>query len=80
MSDDPLLDSVIDAVAPYTRAKRERIRPEGRLIDFGIDSVNAKQILVDLERAHGLEIPDRDVIDLDSIGAIADYLRGRLAE
>lgn len=77
---DDLLDGVVDVIAPHARAPRDRIRPEGRLIDFGIDSVRAQQIVVDLEAKYGFEVPDRDVVDLESVGEIVAYVRRRLAE
>ena len=75
---DPLFQDLVDVVARYTRAPRDCIRPDGRLIDFGIDSVQAKQLLVDLEAQHGITIADSDVADLDSLGDIAAYLKQRL--
>jgi acyl carrier protein len=75
---DPLFQELVGVVARYTRAPRDCITPEGRLIDFGIDSVQAKQLLVDLEAKYSITIEDADVADLDSLGQIGDYLKRRV--
>jgi acyl carrier protein len=76
---DPLFQDLVEVVARYTRAPRDCMTPEARLIDFGIDSVNAKQILVDLEAKYGITIDDREAADLESLGDIARYVKKRLS-
>ncbi len=76
---DPI-DLLIDRIARKTMIERERIRPEGRFIDFGLDSVKALDLVVELEEAYGIEIPDRDLADLATLQDVADYVRARLQD
>lgn len=78
--DEATFEAVVEVIARHARAPRDRITADGRLIDYGVDSVRAQQIVIDLEAAFGFEIPDRDVIDLETIGEIAGYVRRRQAE
>ncbi len=59
------------------RVPRERVTPESRFIDFGLDSVKALDLVVELEEAYGIEIPDGDLADLHTLGDLAAYVRAR---
>lgn len=73
---DPL-DVLRDLLAKKTRIDRERIHPSSRLVDFGIDSVRAMEIVVDLERIFAISIPDQDLMDIESLQDIAAYVQRR---
>lgn len=70
---------LIDLVARRTRADRARIGPRSRFIDFGLSSVAALELVVDLEQALGVSIPDADLAQLETLGDLAGYLERRLA-
>jgi acyl carrier protein len=74
------LEVLIDLVARKARVDRARIRPEARLMDFGLNSVTSLELVVDLEQALGIEIPDQHLVELDTIGEMARYLDRRLAK
>lgn len=57
---------------------RERVVPTSRFIDFGLDSVKALDLVVELEEAYGIEIPDGDLADLHTLADLAEYVRARL--
>ena len=66
-----------DLVVERTRVDPDRIQPDSRLVDFGIDSVRAMEIVVDLERIFDLSIPDQDLLDIETLAQIADYIEQR---
>lgn len=68
-----------DIVARKARVDRARIRPNSRFVDFGIDSVRATEIVVELERVFSITIPDQDLMELETIAEIARYLDRRQA-
>ncbi len=78
MAGPDVLGVVADLVARKARVDRARVLPSARLIDFGLDSVKALELVVDLEQALGLEIPDQDLAHVRTIGDIARYLERRL--
>lgn len=79
MAGPNVLGVVADLVAKKARVDRSRVVPSARLIDFGLDSVKALELLVDLEQALGLEIPDQDLTGARTIDDLVRYLERRLA-
>ena len=64
-------------IARLTWTDREKIRPEARFIDFGLDSVKAMDLVVELEQAYEIEIADKDLADLTTLQDVADYVEQR---
>lgn len=69
---------VAELVAAKARVDRARVLPTARLIDFGLDSVRALELVVDLEQRFGLEIPDQDLATAQTVEDIARYVARRL--
>ena len=46
--------------------------------DLGLDSIELVELIIDLEEAFQLSIPDEDVEDLASLGELSDYLNNRI--
>lgn len=71
-----------DVIAAVREAKvvsdPEKLRDDIKLADQGIDSLGVFNILLVLGEKYGIEIPDSDVDQLNSIDVIADYLNRRL--
>ncbi len=76
---DRVQKTLAELVARKARIDLARVNPGARLIDFGLDSVRALELIVDLELAFGLEIPDQDLASAQTVGDIARYLERRLA-
>lgn len=74
MTDQPPLEFLKDQVARITWTDREKIRSEARFIDFGLDSVKAMDLVVELEEAYGVAIPDKDLADLSTLADVARYV------
>ncbi len=54
-----------------------KVRDESRLVEFGIDSVRAVDILVGLEHAFAIEIPDQDAAKLLSVTDLVRYVESK---
>lgn len=74
---DPL-DFLCEQVAKLTWTERARIRPDARFIDFGIDSVRAMDLVIELEQTFGIEIDDRDLAELETLRDVAAYVERKL--
>lgn len=58
---------------------KESIKPESRIQeDLGLDSVDAIQVVMALEREFDFEIPDKDTEKIFTVSQIIDYLLTRL--
>lgn len=66
-----------DQIADLTGQPRERIRPDSRMIDFGVDSGRALEVVAAAEDAYGLEVPDRVLVDLQTLQQLADWIEAR---
>ena len=75
----PPLEVVTDLIVQKTRIDPRKIRPSSRLIDFGLDSVRAMEMIADLEEVYDLLIPDQDLMELQTLQDIASYIERRRA-
>lgn len=58
---------------------KERIKLESRFQeDLGLDSLDALEIIMSLEREFDFEIPDEDIEKIQSVEQIVNYLLTRL--
>ena len=72
MSD--VLSDVKRLVAETCAIDPATIRDDGRLVQYGVDSVRAMDLLVALEEHFGLDIPDTDAARLAGIGVVVAYV------
>lgn len=77
MEDLSPFEFIATQIARLTWTDREKIRPEARFIDFGLDSVKAMDLIVELEQAYDIEIADKDLADLTTLQDVADYVERR---
>lgn len=77
MEELPPFEFIASQIARLTWTDREKIRPEARFIDFGLDSVKAMDLVVEMEQAYGIEIADKDLADLSTLQDVADYVEQR---
>ncbi len=47
--------------------------------DLGLDSLSLLELVVDLEYAFGIKVPEEDVPGLQNVTAVAQYVHARLA-
>lgn len=66
-------DTVFDIIAKEAGIDRARITPEATLKDLGIQSLDAVQILFEIEDHFGITMPDRNPdFDTASVGGLID--------
>ncbi|MFI6448803.1 acyl carrier protein [Kitasatospora sp. NPDC050543] len=53
---------------------------EVEFIDLGLDSLAVYEVFTRLEEDLGFPIPDEDIDNLKTLGAVLKYVEGRLAE
>lgn len=52
-----------------------KITPDTRLREYGIDSMDFFNIILELQDALGKEIPDEDIDQLRTVASIQDYFK-----
>lgn len=63
-----------------TQVDPSKIRRSSRLIDFGLDSVRAMELIAELEDHYDLSIPDEDVMEIETVDDIARYIDRRRSQ
>ncbi len=71
-----LEDRVIDIIVDQLGCAREEVVPEASFIDdLGADSLDIVELVMELEEAFEVEIPDEDAERIQTIGDALAYLR-----
>jgi acyl carrier protein len=80
MNDEQLTSIVVDCVREVSATPHAHVSTSRHLLEAGIDSLLAVELLVSLEARLGIEIPDDVVYRLKCVDEIVRYLRPRLDE
>lgn len=76
---DPVLDTLLGLCRTRFGARAATLQPGDDLYDaLGIDSMQAMDLLTDLEEAFDVEIPDYELQDVRTLASIAGVVRARL--
>lgn len=71
-----------DIIAVFRQAKivrePENLRTDIKLTDQGVDSLGMFSLLLALQDKYGIEIPDADIDQVNTIDALVVYLNDRL--
>ncbi|MGC8719641.1 MAG: acyl carrier protein [Thermodesulforhabdaceae bacterium] len=68
-------EKVIDIIADKLGIERETITPEAHVIDdLGADSLDVVEMIMALEEAFDIEIPDEDAEKIRTVQDIFDYI------
>jgi acyl carrier protein len=74
-------DKVKQIIMEKLGVSEEQVTPEASFIDdLNADSLDIVELVMELEDAFGLEIPDEDAEKLKSVQNAIDYLKGKMAE
>ncbi|MBQ2661691.1 MAG: acyl carrier protein [Clostridia bacterium] len=67
------------ALLEYVDVPESEITPETNVIsDLNMNSYDFISLIGKLESELGIEIPERDLRQLDTVGSIDEYIRGKL--
>ncbi|MDP7034449.1 MAG: phosphopantetheine-binding protein [Planctomycetota bacterium] len=77
---DPPFQVITNLVVNMTQVDPSKIRRSSRLIDFGLDSVRAMELIAELEDHYDLSIPDEDVMEIETVDDIARYIDRRRSQ
>lgn len=76
MSEQNIESRIIHCIAEQLGAKEENIIPASRLVeDLGADSLDTVELIMALEEEFSTEIPDQEAEELETVGAIIDYIK-----
>ncbi len=78
MSND-LTQRVISVIAKTQRISPEKISPESKFEELGMDSLDSVNILFALEEEFNVSIPDDDAREIRSVGQVIEGIQKLLA-
>ncbi len=80
-STEEIEQKVISIVAEHlARDPSEITRETSYVNDLNADSLDIVEVVMDLEEAYDMNVPDEDAQKIDTIGATVDYIREQLAK
>lgn len=72
---------VVEILVDMLGIEASEITDEASLIrDLGIDSLDYAELVMEFEQNFGVKIPDEDAEKLSSVGAIVNYIKGKLEQ
>lgn len=76
---DQVQEQIIKGLAGKLGIKPGNIKNENRLIeDLGLDSLDTFDLLFDLEKEYGVEIPSVDALKFATVGDVVSYVQKRI--
>ena len=70
-----MFEKVRAIIAEQLGTDKEKIQPESHLInDLKADSLDVVALVMDLEQEYGIEIPDEDLAQLQTVQNILDFI------
>ena len=73
-----MLEKVVKIIADYQKIDPATVTPDSRLVaDLGLSSLDVVRLLCQFEDTFGIEIADEDLMTLQNIQSIADYVQSK---
>ncbi len=68
-------DKVVEVIIDQLGVKKEEINPQAKFVeDLGADSLDTVELVMSLEEAFGIEIPDEDAEKAKTVGDVVNYI------
>ncbi|MFN7974972.1 MAG: acyl carrier protein [Acidobacteriota bacterium] len=71
---DATLERVKVLVADVSALSRDAVRDDGLLVEYGIDSVRAMDLIISLEETFAITVADEDAALLRTVRDVARYV------
>ncbi|HEV7778208.1 MAG TPA: acyl carrier protein [Luteibacter sp.] len=73
-------DEVFDIIAAQAKVDRATLTPQTTLKDLGVTSLDAIEVIFDIEERFDVTLPDREAnFDADTVGGLIDAVNEALA-
>jgi acyl carrier protein len=81
MTREEVFERVREHLAEELRVDADAIGDGTRFKDdLGADSLHLVELLVELEDSYGIRIPDDEAARMETVGAVVDFVAGRVPE
>ncbi len=74
-------EKVIDIIAQKLNLSKDQIKPEASFVeDLGADSLDLVELVMAMEEAFGMEVPDEDAEKLRTVKDVIEYVKAKVGE
>ncbi len=72
---------VVEIIMEQLGVEEEEVKPEASFIeDLGADSLDTVELVMALEEAFDMEIPDEEAEKIDTVGKAIEYIKARIGK
>jgi acyl carrier protein len=81
MTTEEIEKKVIEIVAKQLNIEAKKIKRESSFVnDLGADSLDTVELVMEMEEAFGMSIPDEDAEKIQTVGDAISYIERRMSE
>lgn len=74
-------ERVIEIISQKLNLSKEQIKPEASFVDdLGADSLDLVELVMAMEEAFGMEVPDEEAEKLRTVKDVIDYVKAKVGE
>ncbi len=74
-------DKVVELVVDQLGVKKDEVNPQAKFVeDLGADSLDTVELIMALEEAFGIEIPDEDAEKAKTVGDVVNYIDAKIKQ
>ena len=74
-------EKVIEIIAEKLNLSKDQIKPEASFVDdLGADSLDLVELVMAMEEAFGMEVPDEDAEKLRTVKDVIEYVKSKVGE
>ncbi|MCS7149158.1 MAG: acyl carrier protein [Caldimicrobium sp.] len=72
-------EKVIEIISQKLNLSKDQIKPEASFVDdLGADSLDLVELVMAMEEAFGMEVPDEDAEKLRTVKDVLDYVKSKV--
>jgi len=74
-------EKVIDIISQKLNLSKDQIKPEASFVDdLGADSLDLVELVMAMEEAFGMEVPDEEAEKLRTVKDVIEYVKAKTGE
>lgn len=77
---DKLTEKVLDLIAAVKRLPREKVSTESTFAELGMDSLDAINLIFEIESEFNIDVPDEQAKSITSVQQLVENLQKLIAE